>query len=184
MSHWSMRFRQEPSLCPAAWWCPPFRESSFGTQTATYNTAANTLTISWDSVTIQGSMDSGAGNGLDTGSFALEYNVRVLDVPANISGPPPLPATMLPNTVTATAEAGLTDTDGAVAEVVEPFLTVSKVVDDADHIVSVGQTLTYVLTVQHIPVLSNSTAYDFVLTDIVPAQLQNVVVTSMTGTPA
>ena len=65
---------------------------------------------------------------------------------------------------------------------VEPFLTISKVVvDDADHIVSVGQTLTYVLTVQHIPVLSDSTAYDFVLTDLVPAQLQNVVVTSMMG---
>ena len=75
----------------------------------------------------------------------------------------------------------MTDTDEAVAEVVEPFLTISKSVDDADHIVSVGQTLTYVLTVQHIPFISNSTAYDFVLTDLVPAQLQNVVVTSMMG---
>ena len=90
---------------------------------------------------------------------------------------------MLENTVTVTAtDVPDTPTDGVEAKVVEPFLTISKVVvDDADHIVSVGQTLTYVLTVQHIPVLSDSTAYDFVLTDLVPAQLQNVVVTSMMG---
>ena len=118
---------------------------------------------------------------VDTRPFFVEYKVLVLDIPENSSGPPPLPGTELPNIVTVTGTNVPPAGGGAVAEVVEPFLTVSKVVDDADHIVSVGQTLTYVLTVQHIPFISNSTAYDFVLTDLVPAQLQNVVVTSMMG---
>ena len=99
----------------------------FRTQTQNYDAATNRLTISWDSVTILGLIDSGAGDNLDTRPFLVEYKVLVLDVPANTSGPPPLPATQLPNTITATAETGLTDTDEAVAEVVEPFLTISKV---------------------------------------------------------
>ena len=105
-------------------------------------------------------IDSGAGAGIDTGSFAVEYKVLVLDVPENTSarpGPPPVAATVLENTVAVTGDNVPDPPDvGVEAKVVEPFLTISKVVvDDADHIVSVGQTLTYVLTVQHIPVLSD-----------------------------
>ena len=52
----------------------------------------NDLTISWTSATISGLIDSGAGAGVDTGSFVVEYKVLVLDVPENTSarpGPPP-----------------------------------------------------------------------------------------------
>ena len=54
-----------------------------------------------------GLIDSGAGAGIDTGSFAVEYKVLVLDVPENTSarpGPPPVAATVLENTVAVTGD--------------------------------------------------------------------------------
>ncbi len=135
----------------------------------TYNPVANTLTISWDSVTIPGSTDSGAGTSLDTGSFALEYNVRVLNVVANQSG------IQLPNTVTATAEAGLTDTDDALAVIIEPVLEITKTTPATN--IEAGDTVTYTITVQH-TAASTANAYDFELIDTLPVQLQNASVIS------
>ena len=115
-------------------------EIVFGTETQTYNPVANTLTISWDSVTIPGSPNPGTG--IDTGSFALEYDVRVLNVAANQSGTP------LPNTVTATAEAGLTDTDNAVDLLLGQILTLT-ISGRATNSVGPGETITNAATVTY-----------------------------------
>ena len=101
-------------------------------QSVNYDIESNELTISWTSVTIPGLIDSGAGAGVDRGSFVVEYKVLVLDVPENTSarpGPPPSLATVLENIVMASAtEVPETPTDMVEAKVVEPFLTISKVV--------------------------------------------------------
>ena len=141
----------------------------FGTQTETYNPVANTLTISWDSVTIPGSTNSGGELALDTGSFALEYNVRVLNVAANQLGTP------LPNTVTATAEAGLTDTDNAQAVIIEPVLEITKTTPATN--IEARDTVTYTITVQHTSA-STANAYDLEIIDTLPIQLQNASVIS------
>ena len=139
----------------------------FGTQTETYNPVANTLTISWDSVTIPGSPNPGTG--IDTGSFALEYDVRVLNVAANQSG------TQLPNTVTATAEAGLTDTDNAQAVIIEPVLEITKTTPATN--IEAADTVTYTITVQH-TAASTANAYDLEIIDTLPIQLNNARVVS------
>ena len=166
MSRWWIISRREPSLCLAAGGA--HRSGSlFGTQTETYDPVANTLTISWDSVTIPGSTNSGTG--IDTGSFALEYDVRVLNVAANQFGTP------LPNTVTATAEAGLTDTDNAQAVIIEPVLEITKTTPATN--IEARDTVTYTITVQHTSA-STANAYDLEIIDTLPVQFQNASVIS------
>ena len=77
--------------------------------------------------------------------------------------------------MTATAEAGLTDTDDAVAVVIEPVLDITKTTPATN--IEAGDTVTYTITVQH-TAASTANAYDLEIIDTLPVQLQNARVIS------
>ena len=140
-----------------------------------YTPGTHVLTITFATATAPGITDSGATGVVDTASFVIAYQARVLDIPANQTG------TILTNTVTATGTNAGTDNDTASIPIVEPFLVVTKAVNDADGIVSRGQIVTYTLTYEHRGT-STAPAHQVTLRDAVPAFLQNVTVQSITGT--
>jgi uncharacterized repeat protein (TIGR01451 family)/fimbrial isopeptide formation D2 family protein len=121
------------------------------------------LTITIDSVVNPGATNDPAA--VNTGTFTIRYNATVQNVIGNQSG------TDLVNDVDATATNVPPDNDNQVTiTVVEPALVITKAHNDADRIVSPGQTLTYTITLQHTGV-SNATAFDVALTDVIPAGL-------------
>jgi len=144
-------------------------------EVVTYDDASDTLTIEIASAVLDTNNDSESAGAIDTDTFTITYRTLVKDEVQNQNGD------TLPNTVTVSAN-GLTDaTDNETITIVEPDLTVTKVVDDIDNEVTLGQTVTYTITVEHTGA-STATAFDFILEDAVPLQLVNVRVDSVTTT--
>ena len=117
-------------------------------------------------------------------SFTVTYQALVQNVASNqgdLGG-----QTILTNAVNVTAD--LNDDDDVLdagedlntnddVQVIEPVLEISKVNDDNDNNVGRGQTITYTFTIQH-SATSTSDAYEVMLNDPLPLQLENYMLVS------
>lgn len=105
--------------------------------------------------------------------FEITFKARVADVAANGRGS--AVQRDLPNSATFAWQDGgggpHTENAAASAQVVEPLISLAKSEDDADDVVSPGQTLRYRLNLTNSGDSYVSTAHDLVVTDVVPAGL-------------
>ncbi|MCS7247370.1 MAG: sortase [Anaerolineales bacterium] len=99
----------------------------------------------------------------------ITYQVTVANVAGNQNGVTRTNSATLSYRDAQNTLKTLTDTD--TITIVEPELDITKTVDDATP--AYGQTLTYTLTVSHLPT-STATAYDILVTDTIPFGLTYV----------
>lgn len=128
--------------------------------------------------------NAGPGNGAEY--ITIEFNAVVVNEAGNAA----IPSTALDNDFTVrfdhsgdgTSDSVVVTSNTVTVSVVEPVLTVTKTENDADDIVSVGQTITYTIRIEH-DASSNSVAYDLVLNDVIPPSLTYLGAT-VTSVPA
>ncbi len=120
---------------------------------------AGTLTIDLGDVTNTADVN-------ETNDFLIiEVDARVLDIPGNASGNPPLM-----NSASLTSAVGDAGPDTQIIDITEPGLTVTKVPDNAGP--ALGDAVTFTVNVSHST--SNSDAFDVVLSDAIPPGLTYV----------
>jgi LPXTG-site transpeptidase (sortase) family protein len=103
---------------------------------------------------------SGAGQ-----TLTFVYTAVVLDSAANISG------LVLDNSAVWSSDSGTQPPATASVRIVEPDLSILKTANTT--LVSVGSEITITLTIQHTSA-SNTNAYDVLVTDVLPAELELV----------
>lgn len=116
--------------------------------------------------------NAGPGNGGEY--ITIEFNAVVVNESGNTS----IPSTALDNDFTVrfdhsgdgTSDTVVVTSNTVTVNVVEPVLNVTKTDNDADDIVSVGQTITYTIRIEH-DASSNSVAYDLLIQDALPSSL-------------
>ena len=113
-------------------------------------------TITWDFGTLSPVASSGNGQNEE---IVLTYTAVVLDVGANVRG------TNLTNVASFSATGVAPVSATSQVTVIEPELNVTKVADVTT--VDAGDTINYTIEVQHTGI-SNATAYDLVVTDVIP----------------
>ncbi|MFZ5885657.1 MAG: sortase [Chloroflexota bacterium] len=111
-----------------------------------------------------GNTTTAADNVTNNNAFLVQVVAVVVNEAGNQNG------TALTNTA-AVSWTGGSASDSVNVTVIEPELNIAKSVDDVTPIY--GQTLTYTLTVSHLPA-STAAAYDIVITDTIPAGLTYV----------
>ncbi len=104
-------------------------------------------------------------SGVTIATITVRYQVVVLDSAGNVSG------THLSNTATWTWNAGSAEASAAPVTVVEPNMTLSK--DANPTVVLPDEPVTFTLAIGHAPD-SQTNAYDVVVTDPLPAELEYV----------
>lgn len=120
---------------------------------------AGTLTVDLGDVT-------NTSDGLtDNDYLVIEIDARVLDVPGNAAGNPPLT-----NDASLTSAAGPAGPDTQDIDIVEPSLLVTKVPDKTQP--TLGDEVTFTVTVAHSG--STADAFDVALSDVIPAGLTYV----------
>ncbi len=151
--------------------------ASGGLLTADYNGTLPAPTVtapggSGDDLTLAfGDVTTAADNVTNNNAFVIFVTARVNNEIGNQNG------TSLANTAYLTytdPESGLTTISDPTAEnatVLEPELDIQKSANDTTP--AYGQTLTYTLTVSHLPT-STATAFDIVVTDTIPSGLTYV----------
>lgn len=118
-----------------------------------------------DDITLDfGDTTTAADNVTNNNAFLVQVVAVVLNESGNQNG------TVLTNTATVSWTGG-SASDSVDVTVIEPELDIAKAVDDTTP--AYGQTLTYTLTVSHLPT-STATAYDIVVTDTIPSGLTYV----------
>ena len=117
---------------------------------------AGTLTIDMGNVT--NVSDANGANDF----FIIEIDARVLDVPGNAAGNPPLT-----NSASLTSDVGAAGPDTQDIDVVEPNLLLTKAVDNPNP--TLGDEVTFTITVAHNS--STADAHDVLITDVIPAGL-------------
>lgn len=133
--------------------------------------AGGGLTITFDlgNLTPASSVNNGQND-----EIVIIYTAVVLDVaPANVRG------TTLTNTATFSSNDTTDKTDTATITLIEPELQIDKTANPITG--DAGDTITFTLTISHVIPQSNATAYDVVLTDVVPSDLINVTITGGSG---
>ena len=98
-------------------------------------------------------------------TLTFVYNAVVLDSAANVSG------VALSNSAVWTSDSGSLPTSRATVLIVEPDVSITKTANTS--LVAVGSEITITLTIQHTS-SSQTNAYDTVVTDVLPAELQFV----------
>ncbi|MEO1646496.1 MAG: isopeptide-forming domain-containing fimbrial protein, partial [Chloroflexota bacterium] len=112
--------------------------------------------ITWDLGDLTPAASSGNGQ---NDEIILTYTAVVLDVAGNVRD------TDLDNTASFSATEVDPVSDTAQVTVVEPELDISKTADPTE--VDAGDTITYTIEIEHTGD-SNATAYDLVITDVIP----------------
>jgi LPXTG-site transpeptidase (sortase) family protein len=151
--------------------------ASGGLLTADYNGTLPAPTVtapggSGDDLTLAfGNVTTAADNVTNNNAFVVFVTARVNNEIGNQNG------TTLANTARLTytdPDTGLTTIADAIPEnvtVLEPELNIAKSADDTTP--AYGQTLTYTLTISHLPT-STASAYDIVVSDTIPSGLTYV----------
>ncbi|MGF1677722.1 MAG: beta strand repeat-containing protein [Candidatus Methylacidiphilales bacterium] len=138
------------------------------------NIAGQILTITATSAVNPGGSNATANDPAtaDTDSFFITYQVRVANVATNTSG------TNLVNDVDATATGTPPDINNQVTvTVVEPRLAIDKTITSSTAGLDAGDTVTYQIEITH-AAASTAAAFDLIVNDTIPADLQNVTLVS------
>ncbi|MBI4762444.1 MAG: sortase [Chloroflexota bacterium] len=117
-----------------------------------------------DLTLVFGDTTTAADNVTNNNAFLVQVVAVVVNESGNQNG------TTLTNAATVTWTGG-SASDSVNVTVIEPELNIAKAVDDTTP--AYGQTLTYTLTVSHLPT-STASAYDVVVTDTLPSGLTYV----------
>jgi uncharacterized repeat protein (TIGR01451 family) len=126
-------------------------------------------------------------NNSDQEFIVLEFNALVCNIATNLNGTAiPLSGTLLPNSLTVLVNNQVAATSNIVAAVVvEPKITIKKVVTSVLPSLVVTATATYTITLTN---SGTATAFDVRLTDLLPGCLSNILVSppytnnNLTGT--
>lgn len=117
-----------------------------------------------------------ANNDADTNSFVLLVDLRLLNVLGNQDGDTHENGGEL-TYIDGTDGPSTVDAGTVTTNVVEPELQISKTNDDADGFVAAGQTIVYTIEVEH-TADSTANAYDLILNDLFPAELEDIALVS------
>ncbi|NWF65548.1 MAG: isopeptide-forming domain-containing fimbrial protein, partial [Chloroflexi bacterium] len=129
------------------------------------NFACSGICGSGDDISLDfGSTTTTADNVTNNNSFLVQVVARVLNVAGNQNG------TVLTNTATVSWTGG-SASDSVNVTILEPELDIQKTANDSTWLY--GQTVTFTLTVSHLPT-STADAYDLTVTDAIPNVLTYV----------